>query len=570
MIILKDTMKKLFSRIAFTVAAAAQLSSCCVSVPDGTALFDEFTYEGKDNFYIENPLHDEDMAYNPLLPGWYSDPSICTNGKGDYFLVTSTFSYFPGVPIFHSRDLLNWKQIGNVLDRPSQLVNLDRQHVSGGIFAPAIEYNPANGTYYMLTTNVGAGNFVVKTKDPFGEWSDPIMLPQVQGIDPSIFFDDDGRAYIVNNDDAPDGKPEYDGHRTIRIVEYDVENDCTVGERKIIVNKGARPEDNPVWIEGPHLYKINGWYYLMAAEGGTEEGHSEVIFRSREVMGKYEPWDGNPILTQRDLEYDRVNPVTCAGHADLIQGPDGNWWAVFLACRPYVGGFENLGRETFMLPVRWTDDGFPVITEKKEQVAMIVCHPGAKRGADVTFGNFSVHDGFDADSLAYGWMTLRGPAQDKYSLSECDGYLMLRCSASRVGQMAVPSAVLRRIQHHIFSASVKMYFSPATVSQAAGMLLFKDERHFYFLNVRNIDGTAHICLSTSEQGNPVLASEPLGQSVRYVELRIESSGTAFDFYYAPNGKDSRLLAANVPARFLSTANAGGFTGTTIGMYAVEY
>lgn len=267
-------MKKLF--FAFTVTAVLQLSSCGISAPEGTALFDDFRYEGMDNFYEENPLHGEDMAYNPLLPGWYSDPSVCSNGKGDYFLVTSTFSYYPGVPLFHSRDLLNWKQVGNVLDRPSQLVNLDRQHVSGGIFAPAIEYNPHNGTYYMLTTNVGAGNFLVKTTDPFGEWSDPIMLPQVQGIDPSIFFDDDGRAYIVNNDDAPGGKPEYDGHRTIRIVEYDVQADRTVGERRIIVDKGARPEDEPVWIEGPHLYKIDGWYYLMCAEGGTEEGHSEV------------------------------------------------------------------------------------------------------------------------------------------------------------------------------------------------------------------------------------------------------------------------------------------------------
>lgn len=562
-------MKKLFCRIAFTMAAVAQLSSCCVSAPEGSALFDCFIYEGKDNFYIENPLHGEDMAYNPLLPGWYSDPSICTNGKGDYFLVTSTFSYFPGVPIFHSRDLLNWRQVGNVLDRPSQLVNLDRQHVSGGIFAPAIEYNPNNGTYYMLTTNVGAGNFLVKTKDPFGEWSDPIMLPQVQGIDPSIFFDDDGKAYIVNNDDAPDGKPEYDGHRTIRIVEYDVENDRTVGERRIIVDKGARPEDNPVWIEGPHLYKINGWYYLMAAEGGTEEGHSEVIFRSREVMGDYIPWEGNPILTQRHLDYGRANPVTCAGHADLVQSPDGNWWAVFLACRPYMGGYENLGRETFMLPVRWSDDGFPIITEGMEQVPMMVSHPGAKRGETVTFGNFTVNDDFDGDTLGLEWMTLRGPAEGQYSLSSHKGYLRLSCSASRVERLSVPSAVLRRIQHHRFTASTRMYFSPEGDTQAAGMLLFKDERHFYFFKVRNIDGIPHVCLETSEQGSSVLASAPLNGKFSYLDLKVESTGTGFDFYYAPNGKNAELLKGNVPARFLSTANAGGFTGTTIGLYAVE-
>ena len=172
------------------------------AVKDSTALFDDFVYQGDDDFYKENPLPDGASFYNPILPGWYSDPSICTNGEGDYFLVTSTFTYFPGVPIFHSRDLVNWKQVGNVLTRPSQLVNMKGQHVSGGIFAPAISYNPHNKTYYMVTTNVGAGNFFVKTQDPFGEWSDPIMLPEVGGIDPSFFFDEDGKAYIVNNDDA--------------------------------------------------------------------------------------------------------------------------------------------------------------------------------------------------------------------------------------------------------------------------------------------------------------------------------------------------------------------------------
>ena len=204
------------------LAAGVLLAACKpASTSSGSAVFERFTYEGKDAVYAAHPLPGVDAAYNPILPGWYSDPSICTNGEGDYFLVTSTFSYFPGVPIFHSRDLVNWRQIGHVLDRPSQL-NLARQRTSGGIYAPDIKYNPKNRTYYMITTNVGTGNFLVKTQDPFGPWSEPILLPQVQGIDPSLLFDDDGRAYIVNNDDAPGGRPEYDGHRTIRIVEYDV------------------------------------------------------------------------------------------------------------------------------------------------------------------------------------------------------------------------------------------------------------------------------------------------------------------------------------------------------------
>lgn len=548
--------------------AVLSVQACSVKIPEGTALFDSFTYEGHDEFYEANPLPGEDYAYNPMLPGWYSDPSICTNGGGDYFMVTSTFSYYPGVPVFHSRDLLNWKQVGNVLSRPSQLQNLERQGVSGGIFAPAIEYNPHNRTYYMITTNVGAGNFVVKTQDPFGEWSDPIMLPQVQGIDPSLFFDDDGRAYIVNNDDAPDYKPEYSGHRTIRVVEYDVENDCTIGERKIIVNKGARPEDKPIWIEGPHLYKFGDTYYLMCAEGGTEEGHSEVIFRSDRPTEGFEPWNENPILTQRHLNAGRINPVTCTGHADIIQTPDGQWWAVFLACRPGKGGFENLGRETFMLPVTWKD-GWPVILDKNQTVPMVVRHPGAKRADNVTFGNFTVRDDFSSPELGLEWLSLRGPADGLYSLQDKPGYLSLKCGANNISRRGIPSALFRRIQHHEFTARTRMYFEPSDDSQAAGMLLFKDERHHYFFGVRNLGGVASVCLESSQKNEREPASAALPDGYRFIDFKIESDGTDFSFWYAPDGKDFILLQKGVSAAFLSTAQAGGFTGTTIGLYAKE-
>nr|WP_239063452.1 family 43 glycosylhydrolase [Bacteroides sp. 51] len=170
-----------------------------VSKGNSSAVFDYFHYTREDDYYNEDPLTAANQFFNPILPGWYSDPSICSNGE-DYFLVTSTLVYYPGVPIFHSKDLVNWTQVGHVLDRPSQLANFQGQGTGGGIFAPAISYNPHNKTYYMITTNVGAGNFFVKTQDLFGSWSEPIHLPEVGGIDPSFFFDEDGRAYIVNND----------------------------------------------------------------------------------------------------------------------------------------------------------------------------------------------------------------------------------------------------------------------------------------------------------------------------------------------------------------------------------
>ena len=540
------------------------LVACKPAVSPGVAVFESFRYEGRDAVYPAHPLSGKDVVYNPILPGWYSDPSICTNGEGDYFLVTSTFSYFPGVPIFHSRDLVNWKQVGHVLDRPSQLTGLGRQHTSGGIFAPDIKYNPKNRTYYMITTNVGTGNFLVKTQDPFGAWSDPILLPQVQGIDPSLFFDDDGKAYIVNNDEAPGGKPEYDGHRTIRVVEYDVENDCTIGERKIIVNKGVDPATKPIWIEGPHLYKIDGKYFLMCAEGGTSDQHSEVVFRSDAPMGDYKPWNRNPILTQRHLPADRPDPVTCTGHADLVKTPDGAWWGVFLGCRPTKKGFENLGRETFLMPVRWSEDGFPFFLEGEETVPLTVRHPGVRVEGNPTFGNFVVEDSFDGDHLDQSWMTLRGPANGLYAVK--GGVLELTCSPMRATRFETPALVLRRLQHHAFTASTRMRFFPEG-SEAAGLLLYKDERHQLFLKVSLVDGSPAICL---ERSGETLSCKALPKTFSTVDLAIASDdGLTFRFGFAVDGREMRTLVANVDASYLSTAVAGGFTGTTVGPYAVK-
>ena len=552
------------NRLLPALAAGLALAACKPAVSPGVAVFESFRYEGRDAYYQAHPLSGKDAVYNPILPGWYSDPSFCTNGEGDYFLVTSTFSYFPGVPIFHSRDLVNWKQVGHVLDRPSQLTGLGRQHTSGGIYAPDIKYNPANRTYYMITTNVGTGNFLVKTQDPFGAWSDPILLPQVQGIDPSLFFDDDGRAYIVNNDEAPGGKPEYDGHRTIRIVEYDVKNDCTIGERRVIVNKGVDPAAKPIWIEGPHLYKIDGKYFLMCAEGGTSDQHSEVIFRSDSPMGEYKPWSQNPILTQRHLSADRLDAVTCTGHADLLQTPDGAWWGVFLGCRPTKKGFENLGRETFLMPVRWSEDGFPFFLEGEETVPLIVRHPGTRVEGNPTFGNFVVEDSFDGDRLDQTWMTLRGPADGLYALR--GGALELTCSPRHATRFETPALILRRLQHHAFSASTRMRFVPEG-SEAAGLLLYKDERHQYFLKVCLVDGKPSICL---ERYGETLSCKALPKTFSTVDLCIASDdGLTFRFGYAVDGREMRTLVAGVDASYLSTAVAGGFTGTTVGPYAVK-
>lgn len=533
------------------------------------ALFDYFKYKGEDDFYISNPLPAENYFYNPILPGWYSDPSICKNDEGDYFLVTSTFTYFPGVPLFHSRDLVNWQQVGNVLNRASQLTCLENKGTSEGIFAPAIKYNKHNKTYYMITTNVGVGNFIVKTQDPFGDWSDPIMLPSISGIDPSLFFDDNGKAYIVNSDDAPDNDPDYLGHRTIRIQEYNIDTDETIGARKIIVNKGGRPEENPFWLERPHLYKINGKYLLMISEGGTAGWNSEIVFSSDSPMGVYRPWDNNPILTQRYLDAERPNPITSAGHADLIQAEDGQWWAYFLACRPINNQFENLGRETFLMPVKWSEDGFPYLTRDDEQVPRVMKRENVKRKKEVTFGNFEKNDMFDGAVLDHYWMSLRAPAGELYSLTDPSGYLSLKCVDIYSTEKRTPAYICRRLQHHKFECSTRMIFNPAD-NEEAGMLLYKDEAHQYFFYVSKKEQEKTVGLRRiGKNQSKNLASNTLKMNEYEVDLRIVSRGTHLDFYYALPKGEWQLLCKNIDASYLSTANAGGFTGTTVGMYATK-
>ncbi|PSK82735.1 glycoside hydrolase family 43 protein [Prolixibacter denitrificans] len=531
------------------------------------AHFDYFNYRGDDDFYKKNPLPGDDYFYNPILPGWYSDPSICKNGD-DYFLVTSTFSYFPGVPIFHSKDLVNWKQIGNVLDRPSQL-KLNGQRVSQGIFAPAISYNPHNQTYYMITTNVGGGNFFVKTKDPFGEWSDPVWLPDVHGIDPSFFFDDDGKAYIVNNDE-PVGGSKYEGHRAIRIQQFDVEKENTFGPRIMLVNGGVNLAEKPIWIEGPHMYKINGKYYLMCAEGGTSVNHSEVIFRGDTPMGKFTPWDKNPILTQKNLDPNRPVPITCAGHADLVQKENGEWWAVFLACRPIGNKFENLGRETFLLPVKWSDDGFPYITKVNEVVPRIVRMVGVKRDSICTVGNFEKNDDFNSRKLDDEWMTLREPIDSLYSLTDNPGYLSLKCAGVSSTELKAPAYVCRRMQHHKFVCTTKLYFEPTNEKETAGLLLLKDEKHQYFLSVGKLDGGRKVSLEKiTDSGDFTLASNRIAGGTTPIRLKVVSKGKTYDFYYASGDGAWQSLCKDIDAYYLSTANSFGFTGTTIGMYATS-
>ena len=288
---------------------------------------------------------------NPILRGFYPDPSICRVGE-DYYLVNSSFAYFPGVPIFHSKDMAHWEQIGHVLDRESQ-VPLENVKHSNGIYAPTIRYY--NETFYMITTNVSAGgNFIVTAKSPNGPWSEPYYLgEQAQGIDPSLFFDEDGSCYYVGTRPNPDGV-RYNGDWEIWLQQLNLNTMQLQGESKYLW-KGAL--NSVIWPEGPHLYKKDGYYYLMIAEGGTGPNHSVTIARSNRVDGPYENNPNNPILTHRHLG--KKYPVTYVGHGDLVDDGHGKWYMVMLASRTFEG-YTNIGRETFLAKVTW-EDGWPIV-----------------------------------------------------------------------------------------------------------------------------------------------------------------------------------------------------------------
>ncbi|AUC21165.1 glycoside hydrolase 43 family protein [Polaribacter sejongensis] len=500
---------------------------------------------------------------NPILQGFYPDPSIC-KVDDSYYLINSTFAYFPGIPIFKSDDLVNWKQIGNALDRVEQL-DLEGLEVSQGVFAPAISYH--NGVFYIINTIVGGkNNFIISASDPAGPWSNPTWLPKVEGIDPSMFFDKDDKTYVVFNSNPPNNSPEYDGHRTIKIIELDVKNLKTVGEAKIIINKGAKPEDKPIWIEGPHIYNRNGFYYVMAAEGGTAEEHSEVVFRSKNILGPYKSYKNNPILTQRNLDVNRQNPITSTGHADIIKDINGNWWGVFLGCRPYNKNYFNTGRETFMAPVKWKND-WPVFDLEGDVVKDRYQITLNKSLAHVQSVNADFIDEFNADTLAFDWLFLRTPKEKWYSL--LNGELTIKTRPETTSGTSNPSFIGYRQKHLFGQVTTNLSFKPVSENEKAGLIALQNEMHYYYLCKSLKDNTPVVqLLKSTENGTEEIAFTSIKESDK-ISFKIEAKGTYYNFYYSINNTDWQVLNKNVDARFLSTKQAGGFVGTIYGMYTTS-
>lgn len=546
------------------LAAAALLSVTSISAQT----FSDFTYRGNDKIYNDNPLKPDEF-YSPILQGCYPDPSITRKGE-DYYLVNSSFSMFPGVPIFTSKDLVNWKQVGHVLDRPSQL-KVEKSGVSHGIYAPDIKYNKHNDTFYMITTQFagGIGNMVVKTKDPSKGWSEVQKL-NFEGIDPAIFFDDDGKAYIVHNDAPPQGTEQYNGHRVIKMWDYDLEKDQVVaGSDKIIVNGGVDLSQKPIWIEGPHIYKKNGKYYLMCAEGGTGGNHSEVIFMSDSPKGPYVPAGNNPILTQRYFPKDRKEKVDWAGHADLVETPDGRYYGVFLAIRPNEKNRVNKGRETFILPVDWSGK-YPVF-----QNGLVPMKPKLKLPAGVQNqngqngffpnGNFTYTDKLTDKNLDYRWIAMRGPRESFITVTK--NGVKVNPFETNIKALAPVSALFHRLQHESFETSVTLDFKPKSEKELAGITCYQSETFNYVFGITKKDKDFYIVLERTEKGqSKLIASEKISLS-KTVKLQVVADKDEHSFNYSLDGKNYKNLGGPVSGDILSTDVAGGFTGSLIGLYS---
>jgi xylan 1,4-beta-xylosidase len=343
-----------------------------------------------------------------------------------------------------------------------------------------------------------------------------------------------------------------------------------IGPRKVLVNGGVDFSKKPIWIEGPHIYKRNDWYYLCCAEGGTGPQHSQVILRSRNVDGPYEPWDKNPILTQRDLSAEAPGAVTCTGHADLTPGPDGQWWAVFLGVRPYEGRFSPMGRETFLLPVTWTDDDWPVMLPPGERVPLAAKSPGAavvKPSEDAPLnGTFTWRDDFDGDELSPQWIMLREPAETWWGLNSDAGRLELRPRQDRLSGNGNPSYLARRVQHARFSASL-VVAPPESPGVSAGLAVFQNERNHYFLAARREGDQLRIELERARGRRSEIeaaATVPLADAV---ELRVKSEDAVIAFSYVDVDDKEVALVADADAKILTTEVAGGFVGATIGPHA---
>ncbi|OWA37608.1 hypothetical protein B9G55_06025 [Saccharibacillus sp. O16] len=490
---------------------------------------------------------------NPVIPGFHPDPSVVRVGES-FYLITSSFEYFPGVPVFQSHDLFNWKPIGHVLTRREQL-DLRHRASSSGIYASTLRYH--DGRFYMITTDVrGIGNFYVTAEAAEGPWSDPIRLPY-GNIDPSLFFDDDGRAYVTSQNGEG-----YESH----IIQYEIDpSDGTILSEPVVIWRG----DEGPWLEGPHLYKIHGRYYLTAASGGTSFEHRQLIARSDHPYGPFED-RGEPFLTHRGL---KEHPVQCLGHADLIEDIQGQWWAVFLGMRPIDGQYSPLGRETFLAPVRWTAEGWPDIDVNTGTVMEGFFDAQGREVPSIVEENVSPPQQDHVSSTVYEsgfgpeWSFLRDYEAARYQWSEQPPGVTLIGSRYSLDDEAPAVFACLRQQHQQMQWSALLDYQPVSEGEYAGLAARLNHRGHFFVGIAHRKG--HRVLLTQmrngEQTEQVTCADIPAEGSLYIKLFADREG--YGAAYSVDGIHWSDSGLHVPVSALSPEVNGGFTGVCIGLHA---
>lgn len=482
---------------------------------------------------------------NPVLPGFYPDPSVTRVGA-DYYMATSSFEYVPGLPVFHSKDLIHWQQIGHALTRASQ-IDLSGRRSSEGIYAPTLRHH--EGVFYIITTDVmGIGNFYMTASHPAGPWGDPIRIPY-GNIDPSLMFDDDGKVYVTAQMGAD---------KESHIIQYEI--DIKTGEalsEPVVVARG----DGGVWTEGPHLYKIGGRYYLTCACGGTGRDHRVLVYRGDTPYGPFEMMP-HPMLTHNRLSDD---PIQNVGHADLVEDAEGRWWAMFLGVRPVDGQYSVLGRETFLAPVRWTEEGWPVVDNNEGTLRLEMAAEGAFIPLEASASEPNWRDDFAEARLDHRWTFLLSPQDEQALLGARPGYAALQGNSLTLRDAGPALFLGVRQQHREVTVTTELHFAPQNEGEEAGIAVRLNERGHLTLGIRRKEGASVLTAAMTDQGlTIVLAEEPI--RAERVLLRVAAKEREYALLYSLNGKTWHE-AGFAPSLALSPEENGGFTGALLGMYA---
>lgn len=498
---------------------------------------------------------------NPILPGFHPDPSICRVGE-DYYMATSSFAYFPGIPLFHSRDLVHWEQIGHVIHRREQL-DFDNCQMALGLWAPTLRFH--QGRFYLINTFVSEGlhekrmNYIVTAENPAGPWSDPVVVEGADGIDPSLYFGEDGKMWYIGNFIC---QPEqYDGHHGIYLQQIDPETFQFCSERYVLWD-GIQTQGK--WLEAPHIYHHGNWYYLMVAEGGTFTNHCVMMARSREITGPYEICQRNPIVTHRHMPL--MSEISVVGHADLVETTRGEWWMVLLGVRPYEGFHYNLGRETFLVPVTWdTEDEWLKIDNANGQVNSRERKPELEETVYPVRESFT---GFEGGRLGLQWNSVHPLPEGAYSLTRRSSFLSLRLRSERLETVSTPSFIGRRQEHKEFQVQTAMEFEPQSEDQEAGLALLQDEGYNYQFLIGSENGAKCLRLYQVEQGEKMLLKSCVLPEQGRWYMTIRGQAEYYNFYISSEEGSQELFYEKAPAAVLSTRYRDGFTGVYIGMYAV--